>query len=149
MATAAAAFALAATATATTASAGAVTMAMRDFLFGGIAFFNEIDSEKQVLPGERVIRVERNLIAIDLYHLHDWRLPIRSCLEIVPYLHLVDRKLSKRHHLDLRLVPKTIAFLRANEDLVLLAGLHFLQAFLEAFDDVARASEKLERLPLA
>ncbi len=91
-ATAATFFAMAMSA-ATAASAGAVSMAVSQLLLSRVALGYEVHRKDEVFARERMVRVQRYLVAFDLYHANDRRVAILAGLEIVANFDLIHRKL--------------------------------------------------------
>lgn len=130
---------------ATAATATAMDMAMSQLFLGRVSLRDEIYREDQIFASERVVCVERDLVAFDLYHAHDRRVAIRARLKIIADLYFVHGELGDRNRINLRFVPEAVTLFRANDNFIALAFPHGKQTFLEAFDDLTCAGEKLER----
>jgi len=98
-----------------------------------------LNIEYQVLPGERMVGVEENFIALNRRHSDDGRMAVAVGLEHVANVDLLDRQFAPRHPADQLVVAGAIGLLRRNHDHALGARGQAAQRLLESVDDLAAA----------
>lgn len=121
-------------------AAFAVNVPVGELFRRGVAHLADGDVEVEILAGERVICVERDIVAFDLADSHDLRAVWAVALELHANLdlrHAVD--LLTGNDDDLGGVLESVAFLGGDIDLQLVANLLADERLLEAGDDLSAA----------
>ena len=126
-----------------------VHVAVRQLFLGRGANFGDLDVEVQVLPGERVVAVDRHHVALDLRHGHRADAVRRLGVELHPHLEIADAfERAPRHALDQRLVVLAVGVGRGDFHAQLVAGGLAFELALQAGNQVAVAVQIGERRAL-
>jgi len=126
----------------------AVRVAVLDFFFGCVTNIEDFDREKERLACERVIAIEMNLIAVDLFDRENHSHAIAACgfkghafFELNAFWELS----ALDGHLE-GWVDLAVAILRGNGDVFLVADLKACERALETWNDLLRAMKIAERI---
>ncbi len=119
---------------------GPVHVTMRQFLRARVAHIGYLDGEVQRLPRQRMVAVDRDLVAVDAGYRHRHRALWRLCLELHAHLQIVNTLEGvTRNHLDHTRIGQTVALFRRDDDIESVAGLVTEHLLLKPWNDVAGA----------
>jgi hypothetical protein len=130
-------------------AARTVDVAVLEFLFRRLADVHDRDVEVERDTGQRVIRIQGDLVSLDVGDPHDQRAVLGLGLELHSDLELFHGQLLPIHDLDHRVTPFAVTHRRQEAHLERVAGDPALQFGLEARNDVARTVQVGHRIPAA
>ena len=123
-----------------------VDMTMANLILTGGAGTKHFDIENQILPGERMVAIEKHLIALDTSNCNNRGMAVAIGLEHVADIDLLHRQLAARHAAHQRVVTFAIRLLGGNHDHPLGSHSQARECLFQAIDDLPHALQILDGL---